>query len=111
MLWDEAVSAEEDTDRELLALLRAPTGANVEDHAGGSAMTTRRIVYRICNGCHRDEFNDMISIVKSATLGERSVDICFDCEGQGRYICEACRNVNDANEPSCEIAKAKRIPE
>jgi hypothetical protein len=74
-------------------------------------MTTRRIVYRICNGCHRDEFNDMISIVKSATLGERSVDICFDCEGQGRYICEACRNVNDANEPSCEIAKAKRIPE
>lgn len=74
-------------------------------------MSTVRVTYRTCNGCHRGERDEDIEIVQSKPYHEfaelhdgRTIDLCHDCSEAGRYICRLCRSVHDDEHPCDAMA-------
>ena len=68
----------------------------------------RTIIYRICDGCHRDELNDAdeIEFALSKEFDRygvpRHVDICTECAEAGVFYCLACDCTHKA-EAECPI--------
>jgi hypothetical protein len=67
-------------------------------------MSKRTVTFKVCDGCHHNDYNDGIEIVHSlnryhtAEFGDDTLDLCGACDERGRYLCRICRTVHEEDQ-------------